>query len=103
MRLTIAVGILSAQSSILPVASEKKIRSSDDSGERFSLQNALSAIGSTSFRGDGRGLLNRFGAGGIQKENKTPLTRSSTRSSSRALEDGKIVECNPAEIGRAHV
>jgi hypothetical protein len=102
MRLTIAVGILSAQSSILPVASEKKIRSSDDSSrERFSLQNALSAIGSTSFRGDGRGLLNRSGAGGIHKENKTPLTQSSTRSSSRALEDGKIVECNPAAIAEA--
>ena len=101
MRLTIAVGILSAQSSILPVASEKKIRSSDDSRERFSLQNALSAMGSTSFRGDGRGLLSRSGAGGINKENKTPLTRSSTRSSSRALEDGKIVECNPAAIAEA--
>ena len=92
MKLTLAVGILSAQSSTLAVASEKKksLHHSSNTGKPFSLQNAL---------GDDRMLLNRPGTGDIAgKERTAPLrTLSSTTSwisSRRALEeDGKMVEC----------
>ena len=99
MKLTTAVGILSAKNSILAVASEDKILSFDTRNrKRLSLQNKLSAIGSNS----SSVLLNLSRDGGIDKEkNKTPpLARSSpSRSSSRrALEENaKRVECNPAE------
>lgn len=95
MKLTLAVGILSAQSSTLAVASEKKkfLHHSSNTGKPFSLQNAL---------GDDRMLLNRPGTGDSigKKERTAPLrsTLSSTTSwisSRRALEeeDGKMVEC----------
>ena len=99
MKLTTAAGILSAKNSILAVASEDKILSFDTRNrKRLSLQNTLSAVGSTRFSV----LLNLSRDGGIDKEkNKTPpLARSSpSRSSSRrALEENaKRVECNPAE------
>ena len=76
MRLSIAVGILSARST---------------------LYSAQAAIDSTSVKKkDGRALLNLSGPRKSFGKKKTSLTgtQSATRSSSRVLEDDKVVECD---------
>ena len=96
MKLSIAVGILSSHSVIAEVLSEK-LRSSDTSS--FSLRNALSEGAPTRFRGGEGGLQSsRLGPVRIDWKKKNP--------SSRALEDEKLVDCNPnatAEAGTADV
>ena len=101
MKLSSAIGILTAHSALATLVSEDTPRSSSER-QRPSWQNEQSGIGSTgSRRDDGRVLLNRSGPETSIDEKKTPLTglpsaTVSTRSSSRALdEDGKMVECNP--------
>jgi hypothetical protein len=101
MKLSTAIGILSAHSALATLVSEDTPRSSSER-KRPTWQNELSSIGSTgSRRDDGRVLLNRSGPGTSIGKKKTPLTgtpsaTTSTRSSSRALNDVfQMVECNP--------
>ena len=98
MKLSIAVGILSAQSTL---ALEKKQFLSSSDRNRLLLQNAQSATASsTNFRGDDRVLLNRSGPRTSigKKDDRLASTPYVSRRVSRTL---KMVECNPEAVAEA--
>ena len=102
MKLSIAVGILSAQST-LASEKEKKILPSSDR-QRFSLQNAALPVSatasSTNSRGDDRVLLNRSGPRtSIDKKEDRFVGHTSSSSASRSL--SHMVECIPEAIAKA--
>ena len=105
MKLSIAVGILSAHSTLALEKEKKFLPSSYE--KRFFLQNEQSATGSINFRGDDRVvLLNRPGPRTSIGKKEDWLAGAGTssfasRRFSRALEDSKMVECNPEAVAEA--